>query len=80
MKHCFWNNCSFKEAEVSLTKPGLARPVAVLGAGSVGSHSLVLPHLAQLEKIINNSALQDLVSPTMLRSPALVPDAGGTTN
>ena len=35
---------------------------------------------SQLDKIIYNSALQDLVSPAIFRSPALVPDAGGTTN
>ena len=31
IKHCFWNNCSFREAEVSLTERGIVRPLAVWG-------------------------------------------------
>ena len=41
MKHCFWNNCSFREAEASLSERGLIRPSAVLRASSSGSHSRV---------------------------------------
>ena len=116
MKHCFWNNCRFREAEASLFERGLTRPSAVSRARSSGSHSRVIPppvdvdvlHLSclgsvgsgvpsivnaaksllsfsrsydsQLDKIMNNSVLQELVSPAMPRSPALVPDAGGTSN
>ena len=114
MKHCFWNNCSFREVKVSLTECGITRPSAVLGSGtsdsrapphavdadvsypgSLGSSGSDVPSAvntaksllsfsrsydSQLDKIINNSALQDLVSHAVSRSPALVPDAGGTTN
>ena len=116
MKHCFWNNCSFRVAEASLSERGLTRPSAGLRARSNGLHPPVTPppadvdvsHLSslgsvgsgapsivnaaksllsfsrsydsQLDKIINNSALQELLSPAMPRSPALVPDAGGTSN
>ena len=93
MRRCFWNNCSFRKADSSLTERGIARPLAVSGAESGGPHptppaaDVDVSHLdslgstgsgvpsivtaaksllsfsrsydSQLDRIINNSALQD---------------------
>ena len=49
MKHCFWNNCSFREAEASLSERGLTRPSAVLRARSNGLHPRVTPPPADVD-------------------------------
>ena len=115
MRHCFWNNCSFREAEVNLTVRGITRPQVVSGVGSGRSHPSPLAadvdvdadvsHLdslgstgsgvpsivtaaksllsfsrsydSQLDKIINNSALQVYES-SALSPPAS--DTGGIVN
>ena len=116
MRHCFWNNCSFREAESSLTERGIARLLAAPGVGPGGPHStppaadadVDVSHLdslgstgsgvpsivtaaksllsfsrsydSQLDRIINNSVLQDFESPALPCSPPHVPDTGGTMN
>ena len=115
MRHCFWNNCSFREAEVNLTVRGITRPQVVSGVGSgrshpsppaadvdvdadvshldsLGSTGLGMPSIvtavksllsfsrsydSQLDKIINNSALQDYESSAL---PPSASDTGGIVN
>ena len=113
MRHCFWNNCSFREAEINLTVRGITRPQVVSGVGSGRSHPSPLAadvdvdasHLdslgstgsgvpsivtaaksllsfsrsydSQLDRIINNSALQGYESSAL---PPPASDTGGIVN
>ena len=62
MKHCFWNSCSFREAEASLSERGITRPSAVLRARSSGSHLRVTPPPADVDVGLRGSSSWDIAA------------------